>query len=394
MAVAAGRPFLAIPGPTTVPDEVLRAMHRPAVDIYTGELVGITERCQADLKRVFGTDGRMYIYAANGHGAWEAALSNTLSRGDTVLVLESGRFARGWGEMAALMGLKVETLEQTWEQAVDPVAVRARLAEDSAGAIKAVLVVQIDTASGVENDIAAIGRAVRDSGSPALFMVDTIASMGCVPFDMDAWGVDITVTGSQKGLMTPPGLSFVAAGPRAIEAHAQADCRTFYWDWTFREGEEHYQKYCGTPPEHLLFGLSKALELLFEEGLDAVHARHRLLAGATKAAVERWAQGEVLAFNVADPAQRSGSVTVVRMPEAEAAALRAFCETTCGVTIGGGIGALSKRAIRIAHMGHVNAPMMLGTLGAIELGLRTLKIPHGAGGVDAAIGHLAQHLAG
>ncbi|HIP77331.1 MAG TPA: alanine--glyoxylate aminotransferase family protein, partial [Kiloniellaceae bacterium] len=255
MTLRHGREFLAIPGPTTVPDEVLQAMHRPAIEIYSGALLDTTYSCLDDLRRVFKTEGRTYIYAANGHGAWEAALSNTLSRGDRVLVLGSGLFAPAWGEMAASQGIVVEEMPASYRHPVDPAAVEARLRADTAGEIKAVLVVQVDTASSIVNDIPAVRRAIDAAGHGALFMVDAIASLATMPFDMDGWGIDVGVTGSQKGLMTPPGLSFVAAGKRALDAHENADLRTFYWDWTQREGPRHYNKYCGAPPEHLLFGL-------------------------------------------------------------------------------------------------------------------------------------------
>src|SRR6266511_6111351 len=259
MSVSAGREFLSIPGPTTVPDQVLAAMQRPAVDIYMGPLLAVTDSLLADLSKIFRTAGRSYIYAANGHGAWEAALTNVLSRGDKVLVLESGRFALGWGESAAMLGAEVEILPGDFRRAVRPEAVQARLKADSAGSIKAILIAQIDTASGVINDIKAINEAVRAAGHDALLMVDTVASLGCVPFEMDAWGVDVAMSGSQKGLMTPPGLSFVAANDRAREVHKKANLRTPYWDWTEREGAEHYRKYAGTAPVHLLFALRKAI---------------------------------------------------------------------------------------------------------------------------------------
>ena len=258
MSVRSGREFLAIPGPTNVPDEVLNAMHRPAIEIYSGGLVEITATCLDDLRRVFGTAGRTYIYAANGHGAWEAAVSNTLSRGDKVLVLESGRFAIGWGEMASMMGVEVEILPGDSRRAVDMAALEARLRQDADAEITAVMVVQVDTASSVFNDIPAVRKAM-----------DALVRIPMAPaIDMDDWGVDIAVAGSQKGLMTPPGLSFVAAGDKAVAAHQGAGLRTRYWDWTHREGKEHYHKYCGTPPEHLLFGLRKALDMIFEEGLE------------------------------------------------------------------------------------------------------------------------------
>src|SRR5688572_32664733 len=234
MSVRHGREFLSIPGPTTVPDEVLNAMHRPAVDIYAGELVDITSSCLADLKKLFRTKGPTYIYAANGHGAWEAALTNVLSRGDKVLILES-RFAIGWGDMAAPLGIEIEVLKGDQRRAVDPAAVEQRLRADRKGEIKAVLVVQVDTASGVVNDIPRLRQAITNAGHGALFMVDTIASLATMPFEMDAWGVDVCVTGSQKGLMTPPGLGFVAASEKAKAAHESAGLRTRYWDWTQRE---------------------------------------------------------------------------------------------------------------------------------------------------------------
>ncbi|MCH8925271.1 MAG: aminotransferase class V-fold PLP-dependent enzyme [Proteobacteria bacterium] len=391
MTVRNGREFLSIPGPTTVPDEVLSAMHRPAIEIYSGALEDITTTCLEDLRRVFRTRGRTYIYAANGHGAWEAALVNVLSRGDKVLVLESGIFAVGWGEMAAMLGVEVERLPGDWRRAVDPAAVEARLSEDKAGEIKAVLVVQVDTASAVVNDIPAIRKAMDAAGHPALLMADAIASLGTMAFEMDDWGVDVAVTGSQKGLMTPPGLSFVAAGDKAVAAHQDAGLRTRYWDWTVREGDLHYHKYCGTPPEHMLFALRKALDLLFEEGLENVFERHRLLAEAVRRAVGVWAEGGALEFNVTEPAERADAVTTVLMNDGrDPKSLLDYCDRKCGVVLGIGIGDSSGKAFRIAHMGHINAPMILGTLGAVEIGLGALGIPHGKGGVQAAIDWLAQ----
>ncbi len=396
MSVSNGRQFLSIPGPTTVPDEVLGAMHRPAVDIYSGTLLSVTETCLDDLRTVFGTKGGTYIYAANGHGAWEAALANVLSRGDKVLILESGRFAVGWGEMASAMGIETDVLTGDWRRAVDPAAVEARLREDAEGRIKAVLVVQVDTASGVINDIAAIRAAMDVAGHDALLMVDVIASLACVPFNMDDWGVDVAVGGSQKGLMTPPGLAFNAVGEKAMAVHRRGtDLRSHYWDWTARDGVEHYNKYCGTPPEHMLFGLRKALDILLEEGLENVFIRHTLLAEATRRAVDVWSQGQAFGFNITEPAERSNSITCVRMSDGvDPKPLLSYCQEKCGVTVGVGIGGLSGKAFRIAHMGHVNAPMMFGTLAVLEQGLGALNIPHGVGGVQAAINYLAEAVPG
>ena len=391
MTVRAGREFLAIPGPTTIPDEVLRAMHRPAVDMYSGPLIALTESLLHDLGRLFGTAARPYIYIANGHGAWEAALTNVLSKGDKILVLESGRFALDWGDAAARLGVDVEVLKGDWHRAVRPAEVEVRLHEDKRATIKGILAVQIDTSSGVLNDIAAIGQVIKAAGHDALFMVDTVASLGCVPFKMDAWGVDVTMSGSQKGLMTPPGLSFVAASDRAREAHQNAGLRTPYWDWTTRDGDSHYQKYAGTPPEHLMFALRQALDMLFEEGLDNVFLRHRLLAEAVRCAVAVWKKGKTLEFNIAEPGERSDAVTTVLMAEGcDPGVLLDYCDTKCGVVLGAGFGKMKGKAFRIAHMGHINAPMVLGTLGVIEMGLNALGIPHGKGGVQAAVEWLSE----
>ena len=393
MSVRAGREFLAIPGPTTVPDEVLRAMHRPAVDIYAGPLLALTDSLLKDVARVFSTKGRAYIYIANGHGAWEASLTNVLSKGDKILVLESGRFAIGWGDSARRMGVEVEVLKGDMRRAVRPAEVEARLKKDrkanGGNTIKAILVAQIDTASGVVNDIEAIGQAIRAAGHDALLMVDAVASLGCMPFEMDKWGVDVAMSGSQKGMMTPPGLGFVAANDRAREVHKNAGLRTPYWDWTDREGDLHYQKYAGTPPEHLLFGLRQALDLLFEEGLENVHRRHNLLAEAVRRAVSVWSEGQAIGFNIIEASERSDSVTCVLVNGHDPEAIRAYANKKCGVVLGHGIGDLSGKAFRVAHMGHVNAPMVLGTLGVIETALGALEIPHAKGGVQAAIDWLS-----
>ncbi len=391
MTVRNGREFLSIPGPTTVPDEVLAAMHRPAIDIYSGPLLDITASCLEDLRRVFRTAGRSYIYIANGHGAWEAALVNVLSRGDKVLVLESGMFAAAWGGMAAALGLEVETLAGDWRRAVDPQALEARLRADTRGEIKAILVVQVDTASGAVNDIETIGGAIAAAGHGALLLVDAIASLATMPFEMDAWGVDVALCGSQKGLMMPPGLSFIAAGAKAQAAHRGADLRGRYWDWSQRDGPEHYMKYCGTAPEHLLFALRKSLDLLFEEGLERVFDRHRLLAEAVRRAVEAWAEGGALEINVVVPRERADSVTAVLMDNGhDPRPLLEYCDRNCGVVLGIGIGAMKDRGFRIAHMGHVNAPTVLGALGAVETALIALGIDHGRGGVQAAVDWLGQ----
>jgi alanine-glyoxylate transaminase/serine-glyoxylate transaminase/serine-pyruvate transaminase len=393
MVVRAGREFLAIPGPTTRPDEVLQAMHRPALDIYSEEMVQLTQGLLRDLSRLFATKGKSYIYIANGHGAWEAVLSNVLSRGDKILVLESGRFAINWGSAAEAMGAEVEVLRGDWRRAVRVADVEERLRQDKDHTIKAILVVQVDTASGAYNDIEAIGKAIKSTGHPALYLVDAVASLGCMPFEMDAWGIDVAMSGSQKGLMTPPGLGFCAINDRAREAHKKANMRTPYWDWTERDKGENYRIYGGTAPVHLLFALRKAIDMIDEEGLENAFLRHRLLAEAVRRAVSAWSEGQVVNFNISDAAERSDTVTTVLMGDSyRPADLQRYCKEKCGVVLGTGIGELTGQAFRIAHMGHVNAPMILGTLGVIEVALQALGIPHGKGGVEAAVGWLGNNV--
>jgi alanine-glyoxylate transaminase/serine-glyoxylate transaminase/serine-pyruvate transaminase len=299
----------------------------------------------------------------------------------------------GWGHAAAAMGIEVEVLKGEWHRAIRPAEVEERLRRDSGHRIKAIIAVQVDTASSAYNDIEAIGRAIKAAGHPGLFLVDAVASLGCMPFQMDAWGIDVAMAGSQKGLMAPPGLSFVAVNDRARAAHRGAGLRTPYWDWTERDGPEHYMKYAGTAPVHLLFALRAALDLIFAEGLDNVFLRHRLLAEAVRRAVAVWAQAGVLGFNIAEPTERANTVTAVLVDDADPLALQRYCRDKCGVVLGIGIGNLSGRAFRIAHMGHVNAPMILGTLSVIEMALTALKIPHGDGGTAAAISYLADKVA-
>jgi len=391
MTVRAGREFLALPGPTTIPDEVLRAMHRPALDIYSKPMVDLTEGLLRDLSSLFATKGKAYIYIANGHGAWEAVLSNVLSRRDKVLVLESGSFAIGWGNAARAMGAEVEVLKGDWTRAVRASEVEALLHADKSHTIKAILVTQVDTASGVVNDVEKIGKAIRAAGHPALYIVDAVASLGCMPFEMDKWGIDVAMSGSQKGLMTPPGLGFVAVSDRARAVHQAANMRTPYWDWTERDGIEHYRRYAGTPPVHLLFALREAIDMLLDEGLENVFRRHRLLAEAVRRAVAVWSKEHVLNFNISEASEQSNVVTTVLMGNGyDPTKLHHYCNDKCGVVLGIGISNLQGRAFRIAHMGHVNAPTILGTLGAVEIGLKALQIPHGQGGVDAAITYLGE----
>jgi len=391
--LARGRALTAIPGPSVIPDRVLKAMHAPMPNIYEGDLVALSESVLAELPGIARTEGQAFVAIANGHGAWEMALTNVLSRGDRVLVLESGRFAVGWGEQATMLGAAVEVIAAPERAAVDPAALEERLRADIGHAIKAVLVVQVDTASSVWNDIAALRRAMDAAGHPALLMVDCIACLGSIEFRMDEWGVDVMVAGSQKGLMVPPGLGFCWAGPKALAAHETANCRTAYWDWSARIGAgKHYLRYCGTPPVSHLYGLREALDMIAEEGLERIWARHRVFADAVRAAVAAWAGPEGIGFHVLAPEHRSDVVTTVRTGRIDAPRLRRICEERAGLTLGVGLGDLEPKTFRIGHMGHMNPPMVLGVLATIEAALHALEAPIAGSGVAAAAASLAPHL--
>lgn len=393
---APGVHYLAIPGPSVMPDRVLRAMQRPAPNIYTGELHQITDRLVPDLRHVAGTVHDVAIYIANGHGVWEAALVNTLSRGDRVLGLVTGNFGHGWADMATALGARVDKLDFGRRAPVDPEALAEALARDTAHDIRAVLMVQVDTASSARSDVAAV-RAVLDRlGHPALLMVDCIACLACDRFEMDAWGVDVMVAASQKGLMTPPGLGFVWVGPRAAAARARADMVTPYWDWQPRlSPDQFYRYFCGTAPTHHIYALRAALDMIREEGMEAIWARHACLARAIWTAVEHWGTGGPMALNIADPAHRSHAVTAVRIGAPHGTALRNWVTAHAGVTLGIGLGMATEEDpnadgfFRIGHMGHVNPQMVLGALGAIEAGMIALDIPHGPGALGAAARVLA-----
>lgn len=380
-----GRALTSIPGPSVIPDRVLAAMHRAMPNIYEGELIDTGNSVFRDLPGIVGTKGKVFVPISNGHGAWEMALTNTLSRGDVVLVLGTGRFAPGWGEMAAKLGCEVETIDFGDRAAVDTTRVEEHLRADAGHRIKAILVVQVDTASSVLNDIAALRAAIDAAGHPALLMVDGIASLGCVPYHMDDWGVDVTVGGSQKGLMVPPGLGLVWASDKALEAHKTADLVTPYWDWTKRMNEEmFYLKFAGTSPIQHIYAMREALDMLLEEGLENVWARHAVFADAVRAAVAAWSTDNGLTFNIADPAARANSTTTVLTGGIDGTQLRNICDRQAGLTLGIGLGDFASRAFRIGHMGHLNPPMVLGTLATTEAALEAMGAPMGSSGVAAA----------
>ena len=386
-----GREIVAIPGPSIIPDRVLSAMHRSMPDIYEGDLTTVIDSVWDALPGVVQTSGRVFVPIGNGHASWEMALSNTLSRGDHILVLNCGRFAAIWAEMAEFNGLSVEVMEAEEGLANDPAALEERLRADVDHEIAAVLTVHVDTATSVRNDVPALRKAIDAAGHPALFMVDCIASMGCERFEMDAWGVDVTIAASQKGMMTPPGLGLVWANAKAMAAHESADLRTRYWDWTYRsEDGPYYLRFCGTPPVSHLFGLGEALTMIAEEGWEARWERHRVLADGVRAAIEAWSTPGGIGFIAKRADQRSHSVTSVTTGSIDAVELRRLCREHMGVTLGLGIGNDESASFRIGHMGHVNAPTILGVLGAIETALTSLGAPIGGSGVQAAAARLSE----
>ncbi|HEX2553432.1 MAG TPA: aminotransferase class V-fold PLP-dependent enzyme [Microvirga sp.] len=389
-----GHEFLHSPGPTHIPDRVLNAMRRQPLDLVDTRLKETARTCFEDLKGVFRTDGSVFVYAANGHGGWEAALANIGVPGDRVLVPEIGHFSHSWAEHARALGYETEVITGDWRRAVDPQQIEDRLRQDREGRIKAVLAVQVDTGTGIATDIRAIRAAIDAAGHPALLVADTIASLAAMPFEMDAWGVDVAIAASQKALMCPPGLTILAANEKALKACTGLERRHRYWDWAARLGDEYYTKFCGTMPEHLFFALREALDIIAEQGLPAIVRRHRRIAGAVHRAVETWSEGGALSFNALLPEERSVSVTAIRTaPSVDANRLRTYAREALGISVAGGLGALQGHAFRIGHLGDINEPMILGCLAGLELAFIELGIPHGTGGVRAAVEHLARERA-
>lgn len=400
MPFAHGPQTLAIPGPSIIPDRVLRAMHRPSPNIYNGPLVDLTHSLIPDLKAVARTSHNATIYIGNGHAAWEASLANTHARGDLVLVPRTGSFADGWAEVARGMGIRTEMLDFGNRDAMDPAAIGERLRADKDHEIKSVLCVHVDTSSSLRADLKAIRSEMDAAGHPALLQADCMASLACDVMEMDEWGVDVAFAGCQKGLMTPAGMAFVFYNDRAARARERSDLATFYWDWIPRTNPEVYFRYFqGTGPTHHLYGLREALDMIVhEEGVDAVWARHATLAHTLHAAFAKWENhgtgGVGLELNVRDPANRSHAVTAVRLP-GNATRLRHWCEDQMGLTLGIGIGMAAPDDpawhgfFRIGHMGHVSGHSMLGTLATIDAGLKATGVPHGSGALEAASAILA-----
>ncbi|RBI68973.1 aminotransferase [Roseovarius sp. TE539] len=391
MTSAGGIPYLAIPGPSVMPERVLRAMHRSAPNIYEGDLIDMTAGLIPDLRAVARTSGDVAIYVANGHGAWEAALANTLMPGDKVLTMATGRFGHGWADIAAGLGVETELMDFGRSAPADPARLEARLRADADGRIKAVLATHVDTSTSVRSDMAALRAAIDAAGHPALLMADCIASLACDRFEMDRWGVDVAVAASQKGLMVPPGLGFVFFGERAAQTRAALPRVSRYWDWGPRaDPDGFYQYFGGTAPTHHLYGLRAALDMIAEEGIGAIWDRHAHLARTIWAACEAWSDGGPLALNVAVPDHRSHAVTALRIGAPHGRDLRQWLRANAGVTLGIGLGMSDPDDpggdgyFRIGHMGHVNAHMVLGVLGAMQAGMTALGIPHGSGALERA----------
>ena len=391
MSFARGRELVLTPGPSVMPDRVLRAMQRPAPNIYEGELVEITDSILRDLGRLAGTAGETALYVSNGHGVWDAALSNLFGPGDAILALASGTFGHGWADTGRVMGLDVEVLDFGRHAPVDPTALGERLKEDTAHHIKGILVVHADTSSSVRNDVSRLRQAIDDVGHPALLLVDCIASFCCDVYEMDDWGEDVTVTACQKGLMTPPGLAYVIFNGKAAAIARANPVRSPYWNWSPRtQPERFYERFCGTAPTHLLYAQREALDMIAEEGRAAIFKRHALLARAVWAAVVAWSSDGPLRCNIVDPEFRSHAVTTILANAHDMLQLRRWCEDEAGLILGLGLGFLvpqfmeGKSVFRIGHMGHLNPPMLLGALATIDSGLKALDIPHGPGAVEAA----------
>jgi alanine-glyoxylate transaminase/serine-glyoxylate transaminase/serine-pyruvate transaminase len=378
MPYPAGRHFLQIPGPTNVPDRVLRAISAPTIDHRGPDFSKLTFDVLSALRPVFGTTGPVVTYPSSGTGAWEAALVNTLSPGDRVLAFETGHFATLWRDLATSLGLDVVFVPGDWRHGVDPDAVRERLDPG----VKAVCVVHNETSTGVTSRIAEIRRAIDEAGHPALLLVDTVSSLGSIDYRHDEWGVDVTISCSQKGLMLPPGLGFNAVSEKALRAAESARLPRSYWDWRpiIAANERGYFPY--TPPTNLLYGLRESLAMLAEEGLDAVFERHRRHAAATRAAVVGWGL-EVLCL---DEREHSPVLTAVVVPEEhDADKLRALILDRFNLSLGTGLGRLAGRVFRIGHLGHLNDVSLAGTLAGVQMGLELAGVPIEPNGITAAL---------
>jgi alanine-glyoxylate transaminase / serine-glyoxylate transaminase / serine-pyruvate transaminase len=385
-----GRQFFNNPGPTNIPERVLRAMDRSVIDFMSDEFVAIQHACHAGVKRILKTEQTLYFYNASGHGAWEASLANLFAAGDTVLIVETGYFSVSWAEMATNLGIKVETLAADWRTGADISKLADRLKKDKAHEIKAVLTVHNETATGMVLPVADVRRAMDEAKHPALLLSDTISSLACMEYKMDAWGIDVTVGGSQKGLMLPTGMSLTGVSDKALEVARKNKAPRHYWNWEMMNGRSP-QKFVGTAPVHMFFGLQESVKMLEEEGLEAVFQRHGRLAEATREAVRVWGDGGKgpQLFCQSDD-RLSNSVTAVMMPEGVSSdPMRKAAIDRFNLSLGGGLGTLMGKMFRIGHMGDLNEPMLLGALATTELAMKVSGVPFTPGGVDAAVKSLA-----
>ncbi len=386
MTVRRGRHFLQIPGPSNSPDRVLSAIGQPTLDHRGPDFVVLAKDVLGGMRKIFQTEHPVVIYPASGTGAWEAALVNLFNPGDKLLMVETGQFASLWQELAERLGYVTEFIEGDWRRGVQAEQVEARLKADKAGEIRAVCMVHNETSTGATSHVDRVRKAIDAAGHDALFLVDTISGLASMDYRHDAWGVDVAISGSQKGLMVPPGLSFNALSPRALEAYENAKVPRSYWDWgpMLAMNESGYFPY--TPSTNLLFGLKEAIDMLLEEGLENVFARHFRVGEATRHAAQAWG----LEVQCDVPDERSNVLTGVRLPDGhDADALRAVILKQFDVSLGNGLGKIKGKVFRIGHLGDFNEPMLLGTLGAVEAGLKLAGVPHQAGGVDAAMRYLA-----
>ena len=385
--------FVHSPGPTHVPDEVMHAMQRPMTDLSDPRVAAMIAACESGMKRLLNSpDAHIFLFASNGHGMWESVSANLASSRHTLLLAGSGHFSDQWAIQTEGLGIALQRTPHQEGHSFDVAAIEQALREDTAHQISAVMVVHTDTASGVTGDLAAVRHAIDAVGHPALFVVDVVASLAAAPFDMDALGVDVALGSSQKGLMMPPGLGFVAVNVKAMAWSARHAPPRFYWDWQRRQTDNQSAKFCGTPPLAHMAGLETAIALLEAEGLPNVWARHQRLAGAVHAAVERWAVPGALRFHAREPDTRSASVPASEgMPGIDPEALRTVARERFQVAMAGGLGPLAGRVFRIGHLGDMNEPMILGALAGIEAAMTVQKIPFGTDGVAAAVAYLAGH---
>lgn len=381
-----GRHFLQIPGPTNIPPRILSAIARQPIDHRGPEFKHFTASLLERLAALFNTTEPILIYPASGRGAWEAAIVNTLSAGDKVLICDNGHFADLWSRAASRLQLEVERLPSDWRDSVDPAAVEAHLAADTTHSIKAVALVHNETSTGVVNDVAAVRQAIDNANHPALYMVDVISSLGCMAYQHDKWGVDVTIAGAQKGLMLPPGLGFNAISQKALAATQQATLPRFFWDWHDVIKANQSGLYPVTPATTLLFGLDESLTMLFEEKLTNVFARHTRLGEATRRAVTGWG----LEPYCRTPGAHSSSLTAVLLSDgSDADSLRATTLERFNLSLGTGLGKLNGKVFRIGHLGDFNELMLMGTLSGIEMAFDICDIPHERGGILAAMNMLA-----